>query len=227
MKNGPYGILSGHQGVEDNDEHKALNNERTKRLKQRVRDLGHGFVNVSGAWKYNDDTMSRYIPEKSLFIPGADQQTLQDLAKEFNQEAYLSGSNGSFGVRNTHTNDPYLEGTIDDYLHVVRPGEEPYATTGIKGKQFTFQPPVDVEQPFAPENYNEYSELLDESRNNRAAGPNTVWKGVYIYRFASRPHPATPHEGLRGLGTYQILPVELLDVFLPVFAPNPPHSRVG
>lgn len=95
----PFGIISAFKA--DKSDEKNL--EQQYKLTQDIRRLGYGYIPIVGKWAK--------IPERSLFIPNISKDEIVELAKRYDQEAYLWGEKGKWAVYDTKTDEVYGSGT--------------------------------------------------------------------------------------------------------------------
>src|SRR5574343_305087 len=96
-----FSLISAFRSVpnkENEDAHKAL--------KQEVRSLGYGFIELMGGYNAEDGFSS----EKSLFIPSIPRSVALQLGSKYDQESILYKDDNSFGM--IGTNKVYGFGTI-------------------------------------------------------------------------------------------------------------------
>ena len=102
---GPFGIMSAFKSNRSPDQ----NNESNRLLKRKLQELGYGFIPGRGVWVG--------APEKSLFIVGIDQPSLQKLSEEFGQQSYVIGDEGKYKIVDTNSGDLWGKGNTKDDFH--------------------------------------------------------------------------------------------------------------
>lgn len=109
FKNGSLGIVSAFKSNRD------LNTNLGKQweLCQRVREMGYGYMPVICQWKG--------IEERSIIIPNISKDKVHSLAAEFDQDAYLWATNGTWWVWDTKNESLLASGVT---LHLVGADEE-------------------------------------------------------------------------------------------------------
>ncbi len=116
MKN-PFGILSAHIGANSSTpEGRNQNNIMAGELKNTLKQNGLTWIELKGGWK--DTFLNKLISEDSLFIVNVNQQTVAQYAKQFNQQAYIWGTEGKYTVFNTENSQSLQSGNIIDHIKV-------------------------------------------------------------------------------------------------------------
>lgn len=128
MKN-EFGIVSGFESSRKLED----NTQRSKDLKQVLIEMGYGFVPAKGVWKG--------ASEESLFIPGISLGEIHELARMFNQEAFVHGNNGKYNIINTGSGAVELSGDVATDFHDATPEAAPDSYTETKGRKWVFKKP--------------------------------------------------------------------------------------
>jgi hypothetical protein len=137
MLNGPFAIISAHNGKDNiTEEGRAKNNERQGKLKQEIANAGFGFFDMKGVWENSE--LSKYIPEKSLFVIGIDESATHELANLYQQEAYIWGDMGSFIVRETKTGNALVQGNVKDCFRQLTPQDLKEIEQRQEGRPFGY-----------------------------------------------------------------------------------------
>lgn len=100
----PFGILSASHPNQDNV-------VRTKMLKKELRNRGYGFIDLKGAYVYEETGVP--VTEDSVFVPGIDEETLRELATQFEQESYIFGTDGQF-VLKAISGEIWASGSVEE-----------------------------------------------------------------------------------------------------------------
>ncbi len=112
----PFGIVSAHVGTNTaTAEGRHLNNQKQEELKVFLRAEGIVFIPLLGGWK--DTVLHKIIPEDSLFLTNANKEFVAELAKRFNQQAYIYGDKGQYTIFNSQ-NQELQSGNIVDHIKV-------------------------------------------------------------------------------------------------------------
>jgi len=120
---GPFGIMSAFKG----EQSPAQNNEANRLLKRKLQEMGHGFMPGRGVWGG--------APEKSLFIVGIDQPSLQKLSEEFDQQSYVVGNEGKYRIVDTKGGDLWGSGETKTDFHQFSEEEVAEMEAGPKDKK--------------------------------------------------------------------------------------------
>ncbi len=120
FKNGTMALISAFKSGRPLEE----NLENQWKLAQRVREMGLGYTPVIGRWGGEN--------ERTLLIPNITKEQAKQLAKEFNQDAYLWAEKGRWCVWLTNNDELYATGTT---LHLIRADEEFMNYTETKKKR--------------------------------------------------------------------------------------------
>lgn len=70
------------------------NKQRTGTLKETVRSMGFGFIDIKGSYVYDNTNVP--VVEDSIFVPQIPLSKALEIAKTFNQESIIYGSNGEW-----------------------------------------------------------------------------------------------------------------------------------
>ena len=92
IKKGIFGIISvWKDGFEKIDNLEAMND-----LMERIKSLGSGYIPIRGMWEG--------MEERGIFVFNIKKEVLQDLARDFEQEVFIHGSNGHWILYDTDGN---------------------------------------------------------------------------------------------------------------------------
>ena len=90
-----FGVLSAFRGGLS----KRENMERHADLKDKVRGMGYGFIEMRGGYKEED---GGFVNELSLFVPGIDKRALVDLGSDLDQDSVIYKDKNSFELVGTN-----------------------------------------------------------------------------------------------------------------------------
>tara|TARA_Y100001937_G_scaffold121361_1_gene180001 strand:- start:506 stop:1084 length:579 start_codon:yes stop_codon:yes gene_type:complete len=90
-----FGVLSAFRGGLSKKE----NMERHADLKDKVRGMGYGFIEMRGGYKEED---GGFVNELSLFVPGIDKRALVDLGSDLDQDSVIYKDKKSFELVGTN-----------------------------------------------------------------------------------------------------------------------------
>ena len=90
-----FGVLSAFRGGLSKKE----NMERHADLKDKVRGMGYGFIEMRGGYKEED---GGFVNELSLFVPGIDKRALVDLGSDLDQDSVIYEDKNSFELVGTN-----------------------------------------------------------------------------------------------------------------------------
>lgn len=90
-----FGVLSAFRGGLSKKE----NMERHADLKDKVRGMGYGFIEMRGGYKEED---GGFVNELSLFVPGIDKRALVDLGSDLDQDSVIYKDKNSFELVGTN-----------------------------------------------------------------------------------------------------------------------------
>ena len=90
-----FGVLSAFRGGLSKKE----NLERHADLKDKVRGMGYGFIEMRGGYKEED---GGFVNELSLFVPGIDKRALVDLGSDLDQDSVIYKDKNSFELVGTN-----------------------------------------------------------------------------------------------------------------------------
>lgn len=93
-KNKQFGVMSAFRG----DLSSRENEERHKELKDAVREMGYGFVELKGG--YEEEV--GIVEEKSLFIPNISKKEIIELGKRYNQDSVIFKDSREFSIIGTN-----------------------------------------------------------------------------------------------------------------------------
>ncbi len=149
LDGGSFAILSAHYGRDNlTPEGKIRNDNKAHELHELLRQFRVGFFKTKGAWKDDNiqtsDEMKKYIPEDSVFISPIRYLDAQTIAALYNQDGFIWGENGSYGIYQKNNKGVWkagIFGLVKEHFRQIPPPADVY--TEIKGRQFTFDP----EQP--------------------------------------------------------------------------------
>lgn len=127
-----FGIVSTFRGDRSLEE----NLELYAKLKERVRDMGLGYIELDGGYKEEGG----WVKEKSLFIPKIDKQDLMDLGIEHDQYSVIYkdddefveiGTNDNAGIGDIKRN--FIKSGWDENLTINSPETKEFFSSLVKG----------------------------------------------------------------------------------------------
>ena len=90
-----FGVISAFRGGLSKQE----NMERHSELKDKIRKMGYGFIEMRGGYKEED---GGFVNELSLFVPGIDKRALVDLGSDLDQDSVIYKDKNSFELVGTN-----------------------------------------------------------------------------------------------------------------------------
>lgn len=149
MWKGSFGILSAAL-VKDKEGNRVSDDEnyiRNGKLKNVLKKLGHGWIDFSGGYMYQEkDAPDFPVKEDSLFLPDISESDLRALASKFDQESYIFGDKGYWKLQATDSEAIWGEGLIEDMFETFKEKEVgkdyPFMSQmgTDKGRQFRLDP---------------------------------------------------------------------------------------
>jgi len=90
-----FGVISAFRGGLSKQE----NMERHSELKDKIRKMGYGFIEMRGGYKEED---GGFVNELSLFIPGVDKKEIIRLGNDYDQDSVIYKDKESFTLLGTN-----------------------------------------------------------------------------------------------------------------------------
>ena len=107
LRSGPFAIISAEaDGQKGTPEGHKINKDRSQQLRELLRTYGLGFVQVDGSWASGE--VGEYLSEKSVLIPKMSFKDATAVSQQFQQEAFVWGENGTYGVYTTGSATPFF-----------------------------------------------------------------------------------------------------------------------
>jgi len=105
FQNGSFALVGAFKGVEKSQD----NLRRAAFLGKDIRDLNYGFTPVRGVWKSTDS--EAVYDEPSYYIPNCSFEHAEQLAKKYEQEAFIWGEKGEWFLYKTGDTKAITGGT--------------------------------------------------------------------------------------------------------------------
>lgn len=217
MWKGPFGIVSAVKlGDPENELISEQNNERVAQLKNLLKQMGQGYIDLQGCYLYEGDGKPKVpVQEASVFLPNISEAETRELAVQFGQESYIFGEGGSWFLKETESGSVWAEGMVEDTFEALKKkevGEDyPYMSQmrGNVGQQFRLDPDL------VQRRKQEQEELM---RNQRRVAFRLVKNEPCFYsiagNFRPRPPVCLPESGIKH--SEECPDGALLDCWLPL-----------
>ena len=143
IRSGPFAIVSAYQDSQKlRPEGLQYNKEQDVQLRDLLRTYGVGFIKIDGAWLNQE--LNKYLSEDSVLVPGISYNDAQALASLFDQEGFVWGNDGQYGVYETSSGKTYISGRVDEDFRQLSDEQDPgFGYSEYKGRRWQLDP----EQP--------------------------------------------------------------------------------